>query len=92
MYPFLNSSNEPVGITRDHQAYYDIMRRVRSMLGLDLDLDDLVALAKAECQELQQTLDRIGSSNPRAKQLIDQAKADYTVNPFIDPLEPDGLH
>ena len=92
MYPFLNSSNEPVGITRDHQAYYDIMRRVRAMLGLDLDLDDLVALAKNECQELQRTLERIGSSNPRAKQLIDQAKADYTVNPFVDPLEPDGLH
>ena len=92
MYPFLNSSNEPVGITKDHQAYYDIMRRVRAMLGLDLDLDDLVTLAKAECQELQRTLERIGSSNPRAKQLIDQAKADYTVNPFIDPLEPDGLH
>ena len=91
MYPFLTSNNEPVGITRDHRAFYDIMRRIKAMFKLDLDLADLITLADTECRELQETLERIGSANPGARELIDRARADYVVSPFLDPMDPDKV-
>ena len=89
MYPFNSANNQPVGIARDHRAYYDIMRRLKIMFNLDIDLTDLIPMADTECHELQEALDRIGSDNPKAKDLIDRARADYVVRPFV---EPSNLH
>ena len=41
MYPFSTSNNQQVGINTDHRAFYDIMRRLKSMFELDLDLSEL---------------------------------------------------
>jgi predicted ATP-grasp superfamily ATP-dependent carboligase len=89
MYPFNNTNNQPVGIARDHRAYYDIMRRLKVMFELDIDLADLVTMADTECHELQETLEKIGADNPKAKDLIDRAKTDYVVNPFEEPSNLD---
>ena len=67
MYPFNNTNNQPVGIARDHRAYYDIMRRLKVMFNLDIDLADLITMADTECHELQEALEKIGSDNPSAK-------------------------
>ena len=82
MYPFLTASNDPVGISRDHRAFYDIMRRLKSMFNLDVDLAELMALGEAESQELVDTLEKIASTNPTAKELIERAKADFNYVPF----------
>ncbi len=82
MYPFLTSSNDPVGISRDHRAFYDIMRRLKSMFDLDIDLSELLSLGEAESQELVDTLEKIATTNPTAKELIDRAKADFNLVPF----------
>ena len=89
MFPFLTSSNQPVGITRDHRSFYDIMRRLKSMFNLDIDLAELMTLADTECREMQETLERISSSNPQAKEIIERARADYRYSPFLDPMELD---
>ena len=89
MFPFLTSNNEPVGITRDHRAFYDIMRRLKFMFNLDIDLSELLTLADNEGRQLQESLERIASNNPRAKELIDRARADYNLSPFVEPVEPD---
>ena len=89
VYPFLTSKNEPVGITRDHRAFYDIMRRVKSMFSLDVDLAELMALGEAESGELLQTLENISAGNPQAKELIDRARSDYTYSPFEELVELD---
>ncbi len=89
MYPFMGTNNDPVGIARDHRAYYAIMKRLKSMFKLDIDLAELLSLGEAESNQLQETLERIGSSNSKAKEIIDRARADYVVTPFEEFVDLD---
>ena len=89
MYPFLTSNNDPVGISRDHRAFYDIMRRINSVFKLDFDLSELRSLGEAESQELGDTLEKIGGTNPTAKELIDRARTDFNYTPFEPAVELD---
>ncbi len=89
MFPFLTQNNDPVGISRDHRAFYDILRRLNAMLKLDLDLSELLALGEAESQELKETLEKIGSTNSTAKELIDRAHNDFNYVPFEEMVELD---
>ena len=89
MFPFVTGNNEQVGITRDHRSFYDIMRRVKAMFKLDIDLAELQTLGDKESKELQERLDTISSANPDAKQLIDGARLDYAFTPFEDPVDLD---
>ena len=82
MFPFLTANNDPVGINRDHRSFYDIMRRLKSMFELDVDLSELLSLGEAESQELVDTLEKISSTNPTAKDLIERAKTDFNYVPF----------
>jgi hypothetical protein len=38
---------------------------------------------------LLERLERIGSSNPDAKKLIDGARSDYSYTPFVEPVDLD---
>ena len=89
MYPFLAANNEPLGITRDHRSFYDIMRRVKSMFKMDIDLSELETLGMSESRDLQEKLERISSSNPEAKEVIDRVRADYRYTPFEEIVELD---
>ena len=87
MFPFSTNSNEQVGITRDHRSYYDIMRRLKAMFDLDIDLSELQQLGESESQQLQETLDRISSNNREAKQLIESVRSDYNYTPFEQTVD-----
>jgi hypothetical protein len=87
MYPFRTSNNDQVGITRDHKSFYDIMRRLKALFKLDIDLTELKARGDAESDRLQQMLERISGSSPEAKRIIDIARADYTFTPFVEHVE-----
>ena len=89
MFPFVTGDNEQVGISRDHRSFYDIMRRIRAMFKLDLDLAELRALGDNESKELEERLDMISSSNPDAKQLIDGTRTDYSFTPFEESVDLD---
>ena len=89
MYPFVTADNEQVGIPRDHRSFYDIMRRLKAMFKLDIDLAELETLGKNDSEELQRRLDRISSTNPEAKQLIEGARTDYGFTLFEEPVDLD---
>jgi len=89
MYPFLSGNNEPVGIARDHRSFYDIMRRIKSMFKLEIDLSELETLGISESRDLEEKLERISSSNPEAKQVIERVRADYKFTPFEEIVELD---
>ena len=89
MYPFLSNGQDPVSISRDHRAFYDIMRRIRSMFKLDINLTELMTQGETESAELARTLEELASSNPGAKEVIDRARADYNYNPFEETVELD---
>ena len=89
MYPFMTSSNNQVGITEDHRAYYDILRRLRSIFKIDMDLSELERLGARESQELLDNLERLGRSNSEARQIIDQVRMDYQYTPYVEPVELD---
>lgn len=89
MYPFLTANNEQVGIPRDHKSFYDIMRRLKHLFKLDIDLSELKARGDAESDRLQQMLERIAASSPDAKRIIDMARADFNFTPYVEHVELD---
>jgi hypothetical protein len=91
MYPFLTANNQQVGILRDHRSFYDIMRRLKALFKLDIDLSDLKVRGDGESNRLQEMLGRIGASSPEAKNLIEMARADFTFAPFVEHVELDTV-
>ncbi len=89
MYPFTTQSNQQVGIITDYRSFFDIMRRLKAMFGLDIDLTDLETRGNVESQRLKETLDRIGNANSNAKQIIERVRADYSFTPFQNLVELD---
>ena len=87
MYSFLTANKEPVGISRDHRSFYDIMRRLRAMFKLDIDLAELKERGEAESGRLQAMLERVSSSNANAKEIIEKAKEDFNYTPYVEPVE-----
>ena len=90
-FPFLTGSSDPVGISKDHRSFYDIMRRLKAMFKLDINLTELMTKGEADARELEETLETIASSNPGAKEIIDRARADYSYNPFVETVELDPV-
>ena len=90
MYPFTMSNNEQVSIATDHRAFYDIMKRLKSMFQLDVDLSELYSLGMAESSQLQEILERISASKADARRIIEQARNEYSYTPYEEPvhLEP----
>ena len=86
MYPFTTQKNRQVGINTDHRAYYDIMRRLRDMYDLSLDLTELRDLGIKESAALQKTLDRISENNQEAKDIIAKAAAEYEYKGYVDQM------
>ena len=89
MFPFLSGSNDPVGIVKDHRAFYDITRRINSMFNLGINLTELLTLGENESKELLESLERIGADNPNAKEIIDRVRSEYNFVPFVETVELD---
>ncbi len=87
MYPFTTSNGQQVGISTDHRAFYDIMRRLNSIFGLDLDLGELKSLGDTESERLQHTLERIGTSNADAQKIIERARSEFNYLPYVEPVD-----
>ena len=89
MYPFATADNQQVGIATDHRAFYDIMRRLKPMFNLSIDLSELQTMGEKESDGLRETLERISSSNAEAKSLIDRARSEFSYTPFVEPVDLD---
>jgi len=89
MYPFTTSNSQQVGIETDHKAFYDIMRRLKSMFDLSIDLSELQTMGETESNRLRETLEKIGDSNAEAKSLIERARSDFSYTPFVEPVDLD---
>jgi len=87
MYPLTTSDKQQAGIATDHRSFYDIMRRLRAMFQLDINLSELESLGNAESRRLQETLDTIGAANPEAQQIIDRVKADYSYARYDEQVD-----
>jgi len=89
MYPFVGPNKKQVGITTDHRSFYDIMRRLRSLFRLDLDLSDLQRRADTDTAALQRILDQIAANHQEAREIIRKAREEHTFAPFVEPVELD---
>ncbi len=89
MYPFTTSISQQVGIDTDHKAFYDIMRRLKPMFDLNIDLSELQTMGETESNRLRETLEKIGDSNAEAKSLIERARSDFSYTPFVEPVDLD---
>ncbi len=89
MYPFTTANSQQVGIATDHRAFYDIMRRLKPMFNLSIDLSELQTMGEIESNRLQETLEKIGESNAEAKSLIERTRSDFSYTPFVEPVDLD---
>ena len=87
MYPFLTANDEQVGMATDHRSFYGIMRRLKNLFKLDIDLSELQSLGDAESGRLQELLDKISASSVDAKEIIDQARQDFDLIPYVEHVE-----
>jgi hypothetical protein len=87
MYPFNSPDNQQAGIATDHRSFYDIMRRLRAMFQLDINLSELESLGAAESRRLQETLELIGGNNAEAKRYIDRVRADYSYAGYEEQVD-----
>ena len=87
LYPLVAANNQQLGITRDHRSFYDIMRRLKAMFSLDIDLEELKSFGEEESRELQGALEKVSAANADAKKVIDQVRADYSYTPFEQHVE-----
>ena len=88
MYPFTTQGNQQVGIVTDYRSFFDIMRRLKAMFRLDIDLTDLETRGNVESQRLRETLERISNANDNARQIIARVRAEYSYEPFRTPVDP----
>jgi len=87
MFPFSTADSQQVGIATDHRAFYDIMRRLKPMFNLNIDLSELQTMGEMESNRLRETLEKIGDSNAQAKALIDRARSQFSYTPFPDTAD-----
>jgi hypothetical protein len=87
MFPFSGSGGGQLGITTDHRAFYDIMRRLRGLYSLDVDLSDLRPRYEEESTRLLESLDRVAQRNEEARRYIERVRNDYQFQPFEEPVE-----
>ena len=87
MFPFSGGSGGQLGITTDHRAFYDIMRRLRALYSLDIDLSDLRPRYEEEADRLQESLERVAQRNDEARRYIDRVRRDHNFLPFAEPIE-----
>ena len=92
MFPFSGGSGGQLGITTDHRAFYDIMRRLRALYSLDIDLSDLRPRYEEEAERLQESLDRVAQRNDEARRYIERVRGEHNFMPFEEPIElPPGI-
>jgi proteasome assembly chaperone (PAC2) family protein len=87
MFPFNTPDNQQAGIATDHRSFYDIMRRLRAMFQLDINLSELESLGVAESRRLQETLELIGAGNAEAKRYIDRVRSDYSYARYEEQVD-----
>ena len=87
MFPFSGSSGGQLGITTDHRAFYDIMRRLRALYSLDVDLSDLRPRYEEEADRLQESLDRVAQRNDEARRYIERVRRDHSFLAFEESIE-----
>ena len=86
MFPFSGNSGGQVGITTDHRAFYDIMRRLRALYSLDIDLSDLRPRYEEEASRLQESLDRVSQRNDEARRYIERVRSEHNFLAFEEPV------
>ena len=90
MFPFSGRGGGQLGITTDHRAFYDILRRLRALYSLDIDLSELRPRYEEEAGQLLESLRRIADRNEEARRYIDRIRREYHYQPFEEqiPLAP----
>jgi hypothetical protein len=91
LYPFVTENNSQVGITTDHRSYYDILRRIRAMYNLEIDLNELKQLSDAEGNKLQSTLETIAAKNTGAQEFISKIESEFDYKPFSETINIDPV-
>ena len=88
-YEFSNISQlgNAIRIERDYMAWLAILKRVRFMLKLDLDLRGLERESRRLIKQMDEKVEEIDGANPQlgVREYIQQLSEEYTEKPF-DPL------
>jgi len=80
-----------IAIPSDKRAIYDILRRIRYMLGINLDLSDLERESKQQNSDFQNALKRLCMDNPELESQItnymEQVEKEFKELRFNEPTK-----
>ena len=90
MYDFsqLSPRLQGVSIEEDYKAWYDIMRRLNHMFGLELDLSDLEQRSARLATLMAEKIDEVVQKAPHAgvREYLEKVGEEFTETPFM-PLD-----
>jgi hypothetical protein len=77
-------------IGEDKRAMYDILRRIRYMFGINLDLSDLEKESKQQISDIRNTVNKLSMEHPELKPQITaymkRIREGYKVPKFEEPI------
>jgi predicted ATP-grasp superfamily ATP-dependent carboligase len=93
---FTPSYEIPVTYSDDKRAMYDILRRIRHMAGINLDLSDLERESKMQISEFSDAVKRFSLDNPELEPgintYLDQIRINFRGLNFNEPINiPDAF-
>lgn len=80
-------NNQPFSLGPDTKAVFDILRRVRYMFRLDLDLSDLHEESERYISDAMMRLDSLALGNPQLKEMLQTLDSEFKEIPFEEAVE-----
>lgn len=79
--------NQPFTLGPDTKAVFDILKRVRYMFKLDLDLSDLHEESERYVSNARMRLDSLALKNPQLKEILQKLDSEFKELQFEEPVE-----
>ncbi|NLD73729.1 MAG: PAC2 family protein [Chloroflexi bacterium] len=78
-------SVQPVVISEDYKAWYDLMLRLNHMGNLDIDLSELAAESQELISSWDEKIQQLADSMPelQVEQYLDRVRAEFRERPFV---------
>jgi proteasome assembly chaperone (PAC2) family protein len=85
-YDRLADEKGPIFANPDYRAFYGVLRRIRHMLGIDLDLSDLGNKSVQSDGSMHDRIARLVTTNPGVRIYLERLEGRFTEHRFAEPV------
>ena len=80
-------NSQAYALETDHRAFYDVLRRVRHMFGIELDLSDIQRRSEEEHAQATSQIGQLIRQYPDLKQHLDVIEQNFQGLTFVEPTK-----